>query len=377
MIPLISEEIKRNVVTGDTRLQPKWQALGKYLAQKVVQGVYKPGEVLPSENYLAKSTGFARSTVRQAFSQLEKDGLVRRVQGKGTIVSAHQIHSNNQSLHAFGLIVPEIRRTLYPSLIKGFDDGASQVYHQVLICNTNNNIDKQGNIILQLLDKGISGVALVPTIVSATPLQHIRYLQANKIPVIFCHRSVKGAKAPCISWKVEDVGRIAGEAFIKNGHSKIMYFGRYRYQISQIHERSLRQVLEENGLSLPQNRVLYGRSSEGADEDADTEQLLRNALEQSDPPTAILCNDDTEAERVYWIATQLGRKVPDDLAIIGFGDIYRDTIFRKQLTSVVIDEFQLGRKASNELNMIQVGDKALESENNYYMELQLYKGCTL
>lgn len=82
MIPLISEEIKRNVVTGDTRLQPKWQALGKYLAQKVVQGVYKPGEVLPSENYLAKSTGFARSTVRQAFSQLEKDGLVRRVQGK-------------------------------------------------------------------------------------------------------------------------------------------------------------------------------------------------------------------------------------------------------------------------------------------------------
>jgi len=273
--------------------------------------------------------------------------------------------------------MPEIRRTLYPSLVKGFDEGANQDHHQVMICNTDNSIDKQGNIILQLMDKGVAGVAIVPTTYAPTPVQHIRYLQSNNIPVVFCHRSVEGVDAPCISWEVEDVGRIAGQAFIDHGHKDIMYFGVYRYRISQAHEHGLREVLQKNGLSLPENRVLYGPPADEEDEDAEKERMLRDVFKRKDRPTAILCSDDTEAERVYWIATQFGLKVPDDLSIIGFGDVHRDTVFRKQLTSVALDELELGRKAAGLLCQMCNGDKAVECDDTYYMQLDLFRGNTL
>lgn len=371
---------KQAVSTGlqeNTRVQPKWQSLVRRLSAELMQGDYQPGEILPSENHLAKSTGFARSTVRQAFAQLEKEGFVKRVQGKGTIVSPRKQNNNGQKLEMFGLIMPGLRRTLYPSLIKGFDQGATQEHHQVMICNTDNSVDKQGNIILQLLDKGVVGVSLVPTTRATTPIQHIRYLQSNNIPVVFCHRPVEGVKAPCIGWDVNEVGRIAGRAMVACGHRDILYFGVYRYRVSLAHESGLREVLEEAGLSLPAERVLYGPPS-GQDEEGDQkEALLRAALSKDNRPTAVLCNDDTEAERVYWVAMELGLRVPEDVSIIGFGDIHRDTIFRKHLTSVVVDELELGRRAARLLCEMSAGEKPIEYSERHIMELQLHRGRTL
>jgi DNA-binding LacI/PurR family transcriptional regulator len=176
---------------------------------------------------------------------------------------------------------------------------------------------------------------------------------------------------------VEEVGRIAGQAFIDHGHRDIMYCGIYRYRITRSHECGLREVLKKNGLSLPENRVLYGPQSDQVAGDVEKEKAIRNVLSQEDHPTAVFCSDDTEAERVYWIAMQVGLKVPDDISIIGFGDIHHDTIFRKQLTSVVVDELELGRCAARLLCEMCVGDKAIECDDTSYMPLQLFKGNTL
>ena len=50
----------------------------------MVAGRLKPGELLPSENQLAKEMSITRVTVRHAMASLENDGLIRRIQGKGT-----------------------------------------------------------------------------------------------------------------------------------------------------------------------------------------------------------------------------------------------------------------------------------------------------
>ncbi len=65
--------------SGGPREEPKWQSIARYLSSELIQGSYKPGEILPSENHIAKTTGFARSTVRQAFAHLEKEGFIKRL----------------------------------------------------------------------------------------------------------------------------------------------------------------------------------------------------------------------------------------------------------------------------------------------------------
>ena len=364
-------------INGSVSSRLKWQAVSSFLSRQLAAGAYRPGDILPSENQISKSIGVARNTVRQAFAELEKEGLIKRVRGKGTVVAPHNQKTNSQQLEMFALIMPEIRRSSYASLVKGFDVGANNGYHQIMICNTDESVDKQGHIILQLLEKGVAGVAVVPTTYFQTPVQQIRYLQANGVPVVFCHRSIEGVDAPFLCWEWEQVGRIAGEKLIEYGHKQIMYFGNWKYSIPLSHVRALRQILSENSVSLPDDRVLFGPPPTESEADIKKEKLIKTALTGENRPTAVLCSDDTEAERVFWVAHQVGLNVPEDLSIIGFGDVHRDTMFKKLLTSVTVDELHLGKRAASLLCEMRSGDKPIENDETYYMRLQLADGSTL
>ena len=73
--------------------------------------------------------------------------------------------------------------------------------------------------------------------------------------------------------------------------------------------------------------------------------MFQEWLTRPDRPTGILCSDDTEAEALYCSAMDMGLKIPDDLAIIGFGVPGREGLFRRRLTSIKMNGFELGRKA--------------------------------
>ena len=60
--------------------------LKSILLQELEEGLYPPGEVLPPEMSLVNQYGLSRATVRQAIKELEHEGLISRIQGKGTIV---------------------------------------------------------------------------------------------------------------------------------------------------------------------------------------------------------------------------------------------------------------------------------------------------
>lgn len=65
---------------------PLWQQLAVILRAAIESGEYPSGRALPSETTLMQRYGLARGTVRHAIDSLVKDGLVRRVQGRGTFV---------------------------------------------------------------------------------------------------------------------------------------------------------------------------------------------------------------------------------------------------------------------------------------------------
>lgn len=57
------------------------------LREKILDGVYLPGSQLPSENELVRQLDVSRITVRQALGELQREGLIYKVHGKGSFVS--------------------------------------------------------------------------------------------------------------------------------------------------------------------------------------------------------------------------------------------------------------------------------------------------
>lgn len=66
---------------------PLYQQLRDILLKKIDAGTWEPNERIPSENELSLEYGLSRMTVRAVLSELVKEGLLYRVQGKGTYVS--------------------------------------------------------------------------------------------------------------------------------------------------------------------------------------------------------------------------------------------------------------------------------------------------
>jgi DNA-binding GntR family transcriptional regulator len=68
---------------------PQYRKLYEILRKHITDGVYKEGDLLPSENELCQLYFMTRPTVRQSLSTLANDGYIRKHQGKGSIV--HQL----------------------------------------------------------------------------------------------------------------------------------------------------------------------------------------------------------------------------------------------------------------------------------------------
>ena len=65
---------------------PLWRQLADILRAKIDSGELPAGRIMPSENTLSQEYGLARGTVVKALDSLESDGLVERIQGRGTFV---------------------------------------------------------------------------------------------------------------------------------------------------------------------------------------------------------------------------------------------------------------------------------------------------
>ena len=68
------------------KTQPHYRRLYIQLRRHILEGVYKPGDILPSENELCTINDLTRPTVRQALELLANEGLIKKHQGLGSVV---------------------------------------------------------------------------------------------------------------------------------------------------------------------------------------------------------------------------------------------------------------------------------------------------
>ncbi|MCH9656329.1 MAG: GntR family transcriptional regulator [Planctomycetes bacterium] len=367
------------LLTQPGKQRPKYMLLVDQLIQKVIGGEIRPGEALPSEHQLCESYQLARTTVRNAMQLLEEQGWITRLQGKGSFVSLNPPLPTSKPLDIFAFVLPEIRTGFYPSLQRSFEQAAALTQNQVLVCCTENKVDMQGNTILQLIDKHVSGVALVPATVPATPAYQIRQLQQHGIPVVFCHREVEGVQAPLLSIPFREVGLLAGQTLLQQGHHSLALFSPHRASSSIEYEAGLREALESQKTPCPEPFIFHGPHSQIHPIDYEQELLttLESMFKRPDPPTAIFATFDSLAELIYLLLGKLGYRVPEDISLLGFGGTVRHGAIQSRLSSITVDEVAIGQKAAELLTQMKQGKLPIDSAEIYPMPIYTSTGQTL
>lgn len=145
----------------------------------------------------------------------------------------------------------------------------------------------------------------------------------------------------------------AAKLFVELGHTRIGFIG------TSMPDRALdvfRRQLQVMGVDLPDDMVVMSGLQA---EDGGT--AMRKLLENPRPPTAALVRLDTLAVGAMHAASNLGLRVPDDISIIGYGDIPLAGMLNPPLTTVRVDFFGLGQLAMSTLfELIDNQDKCIE-----------------
>ncbi len=83
------------------RFTPFYRWLAELLREEIAQGVYKPGDALPTEHQLMRRYDLSSTTVRRAVHDLAREGLIYRKAGKGTFVKRSKIEEHLLHLTSF------------------------------------------------------------------------------------------------------------------------------------------------------------------------------------------------------------------------------------------------------------------------------------
>jgi GntR family transcriptional regulator of arabinose operon len=362
---------------------PKYERLKNSFIAAIESGRLRPGDALPPEKALAQSFGVARNTIRQALQELERRGMLQRIHGRGTFVDKnarqHVGEGLNRHLDIFALIVPETQRGFYPSLLHGFENAAREQNHQVIVCNSHNNLDKQAHIVLSLLDKRVAGVAIVPAATTPTPTAQIRQLQLQDIPVVLCHRGVDHVRAPLLSLPFREIGRRAASAAVQQGHLRAAFITGSLNESSKLLERGLRETMVEAGGELPDAFVIYqemtGRQTSSCEQEMQVK--LSRLCGHPKPPSVIFTSFDSLAELVYLLLRRLGVCVPDEMSIVGFGGANRAGAITSRLTSVIVDQAQTAHRAIGLLAEMRQGARSITDTQSMELAVDLAPGATL
>lgn len=365
------------VIEGKAGL--KHERLRSYLLSELKSGRLQVGDALPTELDLSRQLQISRNTIRQAFSELERNGFIRRVRGKGTFVAMNDSSAAPVSMQVFALILPELRTAYYPSIIRTFEKSAADLSYQVMACNSDNDIHKQADLALQLIDNQVAGVAIVPATTPATPIYQIAQLQKHGIPVVICHRHVPGVSAPLLSLPFHEIARRAGQALVGRGHRRVAYLDLFRDDAGVVFEAGLRSALQSVGADLPAELVCYGNGPipDPIVHEKEVLAQLQGLLNLASPPTAILTGFTSTAELIFLLLKDMGVRIPEDISLMSFGGAWREGAVARRISAVTVNESETARKAVQLLHEMRSGKRPIDDNEVSVIPVSFYEGQTL
>lgn len=357
--------------------------LARRLAKLIGEGTYPPGARLPSYRQLMDEYGLTSGVVSYAMSILAEQGHIERRHGSGVYVRAPRLSSTGKQRQTglFALVVPDIESGLYLSIQAGMESEAQKNRAQLITMTTGANMTQQADVLLQLIDREVAGVALVPCFDSSHAYQ-LRHLHKANIPLVLLHRGVSGVPAPVIDIPFAEVGRTAGHAIGKMGHDNAGAFFGVRSTITDQYLEGYRLGLKDYGAALDDASVTWSDTMVIPPQDCSRHRekvgkAIVEMLTRPDRPTALFVSFDRLAVMVYLEAVRQGVRVPADLSIVSFGGNRLAGSYAPHLACVVVDEYHTGQKAYALLGEMHRGDRPIENSEKFTMTVTFDCGESL
>uniref|UniRef100_E6QMI3 Transcriptional regulator, GntR family n=1 Tax=mine drainage metagenome TaxID=410659 RepID=E6QMI3_9ZZZZ len=333
---------------------PKHQVVFEYLHNGILSGVFKPGDRLPSEAALGRTFDASRITVAKALLELQRMNLVTRRPGAGT----HVMTKPRAEGYTFGLLIPELGRTeifepichgmmrspfarpdslLWPNVSRGtagIADDTTASEHEA--------IEQAEHMAHYFIEQRVAAVFFAPLeLLSGADSANrriMRMMERVKMPTVLLDRCYlpypERSNYDLVGIDNRRTGFQITQHLIHCGAKRLVFLAEPN-SASTVDARisGFYEACRPLGVSLDHVSIQLGYPLD--------HRFVQSVLD--DPrPDGIVCANDVTAARMMQTVLSLGRRIPEDIRIVGIDDVRYASLLPVPLTTMRQDCNALG-----------------------------------
>ena len=300
---------------------------------------------------VAEQAGVHISTVSRALNPRTRHLITPEVAEAIALVSARLDYRPNAAASSLrtnrtgtiGVVVPDIANPVFPPIIRGIEDALALHGYLAILANTDGHLTREAEIAAMLRARGADGLILASV---EREDRAISRLAAEGLPIVTVNRRVDDPAVSSVVNDEEDGIRRTLAHLVELGHRVVaniagpqaLSTGVERYRAFEVHRRAM-LLAPDPALVVFTETFNESEGERGADE------LLRRDV----PFSAIVCSNDRLAVGAIAGLRRRGLDCPRDLSITGYNDMPLVDRLSPALTTVRIQQYEVGRAAAGVL----------------------------
>lgn len=246
--------------------------------------------------------------------------------------------------YTVGMLIPDITNPFFPPMVRGAEDGLAGAGYTLVFADTDNDEEKERRAQDVFLERQVDGM-LLGTVRRRDPL--VGELRNAGVPFVLVNRTIdRGRVAAVIPDDEAGVTRVV-DHLVELGHRVIGHVaGPSQTSTGARRAAGFLAAMQAHGLKpgpvveVPSYAVAAG---------AVAGRALLSSSTSSTRPTAVVAANDLVALGVLDAAAAMGLSCPGDVSIVGFNDMPFVDRFTPPLTTVRVDMYEIGMRASRVL----------------------------
>jgi LacI family transcriptional regulator len=249
-----------------------------------------------------------------------------------------------------GLLLPEFAHPFFAEIARTVANTVRPHGYHVVIASFEEDPELEASEIDSLLARQVDGL-IIASAQSSRQLELFKRVQERKTPFVLIDRPIRGLRACFVGADNYAIGRIATEHLIARGCRRIAHLRGPQVGIAVERLEGYRGALRNAGLQHDPNCTVEAGHAEATGAEA-----MRKLIGLEPPPDGVFCYNDPVAIGAMKAIQGAGLRVPDDIAVVGAGNVHYGDALSVPLTSVDQGTCRIGTLAA-ELLLARIASK--------------------